>query len=646
MTVLRRALGRAAASTAPTGSSTGAPTTRPRSPTSRSSTSRSTTRSSTPATRSSTAPASITIATVRPATILADVAVAVHPDDPRYRDAVGREVVVPVVGRQVPVIADERVELDFGSGALKITPGHDPLDFEIGRDHRLETLTVIGPDGRMSAEAGELRRADPGGGRRARRRLARGARPARRAREPPPRGRDLRALPLADRAARLAAVVVRDGRAGRACASRRSAQRRVRFHPESQHRFAIDSLENAPDWCVSRQLWWGHQIPIWTCPDGHRTCTWPPPEACAECGTAEIERETATSSTPGSPRRSGRSRRSAGPSDTPELGRYYPANVNVTAREIIRLWENRMIFSGLFLLGEVPFTDVIITSTVLAPDGRRMSKSLGTGIDPLEAVARHGADATRYGLLKISSTQDVRFSWGAIDEGAKLASKLWNVARLILANGRRASSPTLGRDSLEERWIVVAARRDTRRELEEALPQFRLRRTSSTALYHLTFDDFCDWYAEAVKPRLHAGDARRAWRPRSRRSSGCSPLLASGDAARDRGDLVAVPRRPAHPRPVAAADPGRPRRRSDGPRPAQARRDFRRSGELVPLARRRGAADLRRRRHARAARHSAQRSRSSAERERLSREIARSEWCSRTSAFVAEGARRGRRGRA
>ena len=203
--------------------------------------------------------------------------------------------------------------------------------------------------------------------------------------------------------------------------------RRVRYHPESQHRFAIDSLEHAPDWCVSRQLWWGHQIPIWTCPDGHRTCTWPPPQACAECGAAPLERETDVLDTWFS---------SAlwpfatlgWPHETAELARYYPGNVNVTAREIIRLWENRMIFSGLFLLGEIPFSDVIITSTVLAADGRRMSKSLGTGIDPLEAVRRYGADATRYGLLKISSTQDVRFSWGAIEEGAKLARKLWNVA--------------------------------------------------------------------------------------------------------------------------------------------------------------------------------------------------------------------------
>jgi valyl-tRNA synthetase len=193
------------------------------------------------------------------------------------------------------------------------------------------------------------------------------------------------------------------------------------------------------------------------------------------------------------------------PEQTPELERYYPGDVNVTAREIIRLWENRMIFSGLFVMGDVPFTDVIINSTVLAVDGRRMSKSLGTGIDPLEAVGKHGADATRYGLLKISSTQDVRFAWGALEEGQKLANKLWNVARLILQNGE-GITPALRPEALEETWIVRRID-DTRAEIEDLLPAFQFS-GAVDALYHLTFDDFCDWYAEAIKPRLYDRDER------------------------------------------------------------------------------------------------------------------------------------------
>jgi valyl-tRNA synthetase len=442
---------------------------------------------------------SITIATVRPATILADVAVAVHPDDERYRAFVGREVVVPVVERPVPVIADERVEPGFGTGALKITPGHDPTDFEIGRDHGLPTLTVIGLDGRMTAAGFEGQTQAE-----AEERILAWLKEHGQLEQ---RESYRHSVGTCERChSRIEPLVspqwwCRMEELARPAIDALEA-RRVRYHPESQHRFAIDSLEHAPDWCVSRQLWWGHQIPIWTCPNGHRTCVWPEPDACAECGSAELERDpdvldtwfssalwpSATLGWPGL---------------TPELERYYPGDVSVTAREIIRLWENRMIFSGLELMREIPFTDVIITSTVLAPDGRRMSKSLGTGIDPLEAVQQHGADATRYGLLKISSTQDVRFSWGAVEEGRKLANKLWNASRLLLSYAE-GSEPELRPRELEERWILARIEA-AREQVEHGLSEFEFFRAVD-ALYHLTFDDFCDWYLEAIKPRLRDGD--------------------------------------------------------------------------------------------------------------------------------------------
>jgi valyl-tRNA synthetase len=444
---------------------------------------------------------SITVATVRPATILADVAVAVHPDDERYRDAVGREVVVPYVERRVPVIADDLVDPEFGTGALKITPGHDPTDFEIGRKHDLPTLTVIGPDGRVNEEAGDLAgltqaeadtavvawlreydqlekqenyRHNVGTCERCHTRIE----------------------PLVSLQWWCAMEEPRKPALGAL------RERRVRYHPESQHHFAIRSLEEIPDWNISRQLWWGHQLPIWYCPDGHATCSWPPPEACGECGSGELERDPDVLDTWFS---------SAlwpfatlgWPEETDDLRRYYPGDVDSTAREIIRLWVNRMIWSGLELIGDVPFTDVIIHSTVLAPDGRRMSKSLGTGIDPLELIAEHGADATRYGLLKMSSTQDVRFSEGAILEGRKLATKLWNVARLILSNSEGAE-PDARPQALEERWIL--ARLDAARaEVESAWAGFDFA-AAVKALYSLTFDDFCDWYAEAAKPRLYEDD--------------------------------------------------------------------------------------------------------------------------------------------
>jgi valyl-tRNA synthetase len=441
----------------------------------------------------------ITIATVRPATILADVAVAVHPDDERYRDAIGKEVLVPYVERAVPVIADARVEPEFGTGALKITPGHDPTDFEIGRDHDLPILTVIGPDGRMNENAGDLagktqQEADEA----IVAWLKEHDRLEKREHYRHAVGTCERCHTRIEPLVSLQWWVAMDEPRKPALAALR--ERRVRYHPESQHQFAIRSLEEIPDWNISRQLWWGHQQPLWYCPDGHVTCAWPPPDACAECGSTKIERDPDVLDTWFS---------SAlwpyatlgWPEQTPELEHYYPGNVNSTAREIIRLWENRMIWTGLELMGDVPFTDVIIHSTILAADGRRMSKSLGTGVDPLDLIAKHGADATRYGLLKMSSTQDVRFTEGPLEEGRKLANKLWNVSRLLLQN---RVEPDARPRELEERWIL--ARLDaTRAELEQAWAAFDFSH-SVQSLYRLTFDDFCDWYAEAIKPRLREGE--------------------------------------------------------------------------------------------------------------------------------------------
>jgi valyl-tRNA synthetase len=445
----------------------------------------------------------VTIATVRPATILADVAVAVHPDDERYKDIVGKEVIVPVAGRRVPVIADERVEREFGTGALKITPAHDPVDFEIGRDHGLPEPSVIGLDGRMTGDVPELL-------------LGLTEEEAsdyvvdwlRQEGLLEKRESYRHAVGHCDRSGTRIQPLVSlqwwvDMKPMAEAAVEAIESGRVTFHPPVQNRVALDWLKAIRPWNVSRQLWWGHQLPIWYCPDGHVTCGESEPSVCAECGSGELERDPDVLDTWFS---------SAlwpfatlgWPDDTPELRRYYPGDVNSTAREIIFLWEARMVMAGLELIGDVPFSDVIIHSTILAPDGRRMSKSLGTGIDPLELIAEHGADATRYGLLKMSSTQDVRFSTQPIEEGRKLANKLWNASRLLLLGGvgdidARASS-------VEERWIL--ARIDaTRAELEADLDAFDFAHAVDR-LYHLTFDDFCDWYLEAIKPRLAEPDVR------------------------------------------------------------------------------------------------------------------------------------------
>jgi valyl-tRNA synthetase len=445
----------------------------------------------------------IPIATVRPPTILADVAVAVHPDDERYADLVGREAVIPIVERRVPIVADERVEPEFGTGAVKITPGHDPMDFEIGRDHGLPELTVIGLDGRMNDQAGDYSLLSQ---EEAEHRIVDRLRhEGLLEKEEPYRhavghcddcGTRIEPLILLQwfcEMKELAAPAIAAVKEGR-----------VRFTPDRFARVYLDWMESIRPWCISRQIWWGHRIPVWYCSDGHLTVADSPPAACAECGSQDLRQDEDVLDTWFS---------SAlwpfatlgWPETTPDLEAFYPNDVNVTARDIIFLWEARMVMSGLELLGQEPFHDIVINSTVLAPDGRRMSKSLGTGIDPIEMVDANGADATRYGLLKMSSAQDFRFSLGAIEEGRKLANKLWNVSRLILSNADDAA-PELSPTSVEERWILSHLE-TARGHIERSLEAYEFAETVNT-LYRVTFDDFCDWYAEAIKPRLYDGDPK------------------------------------------------------------------------------------------------------------------------------------------
>ncbi|MGI9658815.1 MAG: valine--tRNA ligase [Gaiellaceae bacterium] len=442
------------------------------------------------------------IATVRPSTMLGDVAVAVNPADERYRELVGSRVRVPIAEREVDVIADERIEIDFGTGALKVTPGHDPLDFEIGQDHDLPELTVIGLDGNMNAEAGEyagltqketekqiVERLEGLGLLESREPYTHSVGTCERC--------GTRIEPLLSEQwfcemgdlAKPAIEAVESGR--------------VRFHPEQQGAVYLEWMRNIRPWCVSRQLWWGHRIPVWYCDCGESTVSAAAPAACGACGGAELRQDEDVLDTWFS---------SAlwpfatlgWPEQTADLDAFYPGNVNSTAREIIFLWVARMIMSGLELVDDVPFEDVIIHSTVLAPDGRRMSKSLGTGIDPLGVIEAHGADATRYGLCKMSSTQDVRFSYGTIEEGRKLANKLWNVSRLILTSLPEGVVADARPAVLEERWILSRIATATR-EIDESLASYDFASVAQL-LYRLTFDDFCDWYAEAIKPRLHDGD--------------------------------------------------------------------------------------------------------------------------------------------
>ena len=445
----------------------------------------------------------LTVATVRPETMLADTAVAVHPDDERYRVLVGGHCVLPLVGRRLPIIADPYVDPEFGTGALKITPGHDLNDFEIGRRHGLEEISVIGEDGRMSDAAGRdyagLTTAE------AQERVVAALRAEGRlsAEEP-----YVHAVPFSHRSgerieplislqwfcrmeelAKPAIDVVREGR--------------ITFIPERWGRVYLDWMEAIRPWCVSRQLWWGHQLPVWYCEScGETIVAESEPSRCPECEHGELRRDPDVLDTWFS---------SAlwpfatlgWPDETPELRAFYPTDVLSTARDIIYLWVARMIMTGLEFPGEIPFADVYIHSVIQAPDGRRMSKSLGTGIDPLELIDAHGADALRFGLLAMSSSQDVRFSEAKVQQGRDLANKVWNASRLILLNAGDAE-PRAANDAVEDRWILSRLERAVS-AVGERIDAYDFAH-AALALYRFIFSDLCDWYLEIVKPRLYDGD--------------------------------------------------------------------------------------------------------------------------------------------
>jgi valyl-tRNA synthetase len=450
----------------------------------------------------------VVVATVRPETMLGDTAIAVHPDDERYKHLVGTTVTLPLVGRELPVIADEYVKTDFGTGCLKITPGHDPNDFEIGRKHGLPAVSVIGEDGRMTAEAGEF-----------------AGLPVLEAREavvkalgdrvvatepythnvPYSQRSGERIEPLIslqwfmrmDELARPAIEAVRDGR--------------IRIHPETQSRRYIEWLENIRPWCISRQLWWGHQIPVWYRGDEVYCGTEPPEGDGWERDPDVLDTWFSSGLWPFATL--------GWPHDTPALRAFYPTDVLSTARDILFLWVARMVMLGLRFTGQVPFHDVYIHAVIQAPDGRRMSKSLGTGIDPLDLIEggprppvfaeggnfpAYGADAVRFGLMAMASTQDVRFSEEKVAQGAQLANKLFNASRLILLNAPDTVEAAPRPQTVEDRWILSRLQR-AKAEAAARIAAFDFPKLV-LGLYDFVFSELCDWYLEFVKPRLYDGD--------------------------------------------------------------------------------------------------------------------------------------------
>ncbi|HEY4278490.1 MAG TPA: valine--tRNA ligase [Conexibacter sp.] len=438
----------------------------------------------------------ITVATVRPETMLADTAIAVNPSDERYAHLIGKTAILPLVGRRLPIIADDYVKPEFGTGALKITPGHDPNDFEIGRRHGLDELTVIGEDGRLTADAGELFAGlSVKAAQEAVIAALREAGALSRTEEYPhvvpfSHRSGARIEPLIslqwfmrmDELAKPAIDAVKDGR--------------VRIHPERWTKVYFDWMEKIHPWCVSRQLWWGHQIPVWyrgeetyvgmTAPEGDG---WERDPDVLDTWFSSALWPFATL---------------GWPEQTPELKAFYPTNVLSTARDILFLWVARMIMMGLEFAGDIPFQDVYIHSVIQAPDGRRMSKSLGTGIDPVGEIEQHGADGVRFGLLAMSSSQDVRYSAEKVQQGQQLTNKLWNASRLVLTriddDARAAARPR----TVEDRWILSRLAR-TQKMVAECIETFDFSH-AVLGLYDFIYGDLCDWYLELVKPRLYEAD--------------------------------------------------------------------------------------------------------------------------------------------
>jgi valyl-tRNA synthetase len=462
----------------------------------------------------------VVVATTRPETMLGDTAVAVHPEDRRWQPHIGKKVVLPLMDRLIPIVADEYADPKMGSGAVKITPAHDPNDFEVGSRHKLPLVRVIGDDGRMTAEAGRFAGLDRVEARQAiLEALEKGGYLVKRDAyeynipthdkcgtivEPLPKEQwFMNMKPLAE-----SAIPVLQSE-------------EVKYFPDRFRGYSIEWLQNIRDWTLSRQLWWGHRIPVWTCRDCNEIMVQvEAPARCAKCRGAKLEQDpdvldTWFSSalwpfaTLGWPERS------------PEMDYFYPTNLLITSREILYLWVARMIMTSLEFVGKIPFQHVLIHPTILTKDGKRMSKSLGTGIDPLELIAMYGADATRFALLyQCSSTQDVRFDADVEDNKVlrsttsemcrNFANKVWNASRFVLMNlgdAPVACERLLADENLElaDRWILSRLN-EAIQQVTDALENYRFDEYGKR-LYEFVWGEFCDWYVEMAKLRLYGSDA-------------------------------------------------------------------------------------------------------------------------------------------
>ena len=446
----------------------------------------------------------LVVATTRPETMMGDTGVAVNPEDERFKHLVGKTCILPIMNREIPIVADEYVELGFGTGAVKMTPAHDPNDFEVGLRHNLEVIRCIDDDGKINENGGPYNGMDRYECRKAI------------VKDLEEQGyliktedyshnvgtcyrchNDVEPLisaqwfvkmaPLAKEALR----VVNDGE--------------VRFIPERFTKTYTNWMENVHDWCISRQLWWGHQIPAWTCADcGHITVDRADPTCCAKCGSKNITREEDVLDTwfssalwPFSTL--------GWPDKTPELDYFYPTSVLVTGYDIIFFWVARMIFSGCEHTGKPPFHTVFIHGLVRDDKGRKMSKSLGNGIDPLEMAEKYGADALRFNLITGNSPgNDMRFYVEKCEAMRNFANKIWNASRFVMMNLTIDQVELPEKLELEDKW-VLSKLNTLIREVTENMDAYELG-VASAKVYDFIWDTYCDWYIELTKDRMRSAD--------------------------------------------------------------------------------------------------------------------------------------------
>jgi valyl-tRNA synthetase len=446
------------------------------------------------------------LATTRPETLLGDTAVAVNPNDERYTKFVGKSVLLPLVGREIPIIADDYVEMDFGTGVVKITPAHDPNDFEVGLRHKLPIINVMDESAVINENGGIYKGLDRY---EARKRIVADLEAGGFLKKIEPHKHNVgccyRCRTTVEPRVSKQWFVSMKPLAAPAIESVR--QGKINFIPERFDKIYFHWMENIKDWCISRQLWWGHRIPAWYCADcGEITVSRDEPKTCAKCGNCHLKQDDDTLDTwfssalwPFSTL--------GWPEKTPELGFFYPTSVLVTGYDIIFFWVARMIFSGLEQMGEEPFKTVFIHGIVRDAEGRKMSKSLGNGIDPLEVIEKYGADALRFTLATGNSPgNDMRFVEERVEASRNFANKIWNACRFILMNvGENTVEMGLPAElELEDKWIISKFN-TLCREVTDNLERFELGMAVSK-LYDFIWDSFCDWYIELAKSRLQASE--------------------------------------------------------------------------------------------------------------------------------------------